>query len=161
MLILLFLLFTLVPLVELALLVWIGVNTVWWVPIGLVLLTGIAGAALARWQGWETGTRIRGEVRARRLPADALIDGFLIIIAAILLIAPGVITDVAGLLLLLPPTRRAVKRAALNWLRRQIEMKATQFHSSIRPDVVDHPIPKRHDEIIEAKVIATRVEDAV
>ena len=161
MLLLLFLLFTLVPLVELALLIWIGVNTVWWVPIGLVLLTGIAGAALARRQGWETSRRIHGELRAHRLPADALIDGFLIIIAAILLIAPGVITDVMGLILLLPPTRRGVKRAAISWLRRQIESKTARFHASIRPDDVDHPRPMRHDEIIDAKVIATRVEDAV
>jgi UPF0716 protein FxsA len=157
---LLFLLFTLVPLVELALLIWIGVNTVWWVPIGLVILTGFAGAALARQQGWQIGSRVRGELRSGRLPADAMIDGLLIVVAAVFLIAPGVLTDVVGLALLLPPVRRTAKRAIISWLRRQIDLKTAQFRTTIRPDDLDHPKPPRHDEIIDAKVIASRVEDA-
>lgn len=156
----LFLLFTLVPLVELALLVWIGVNTVWWVPIGLVILTGIAGAALARQQGWQIGSRVRGELRSGRIPADAMIDGLLIAVAAVFLIAPGVLTDVVGLALLLPPVRGMVKRSVISWLRRQVELKTAEFRTTIRPDDLDHPVPPRHDEIIEAKVIASRVEDA-
>src|SRR5687767_3989167 len=120
MLVYLFLLFTLVPLIELAALIWIGGKTVWWLPIVLVLLTGIGGAALARRQGWQVGRRIRNDLNSNRLPAGALLDGFLILIAAILLITPGVITDVLGLALLLPPVRAGVKRALFSQLRRQV-----------------------------------------
>jgi UPF0716 protein FxsA len=156
----LFLLFTLVPLVELALLIWIGVYTVWWLPIALVILTGLAGAALARQQGWQTGARVRGELRSGRIPAEAMIDGLLIVVAAVLLIAPGVLTDVVGLALLLPPVRRVMKRSLILWLRRQIELKTVQFRTTIRPDDLDQSTsPKRHDEIIEAKVITSRVEE--
>ena len=156
----LFLLFTLVPLVELALLIWIGKNTVIWLPIALVLLTGIAGAALARQQGWKIGSRVRGELNSGRIPADAMIDGFLIAVAAVFLIAPGVLTDILGLALLLPPVRGIVKRQMISWVRRQVELKTEQFQTTIRPDDLNHPKPARHDEIIDAKVIATRVEDA-
>jgi UPF0716 protein FxsA len=155
----LFLLFTLVPLVELALLIWIGTHTVWWLPIGLVILTGIAGAALMRHQGWQTGSRMRGELRSGRIPADAMIDGFLLVAAAIFLIAPGVLTDVVGIALLLPPVRGVVKRGVLSWIRRQIESKSTLFRTTIRPDDLDDPKPPSHDEIIDAKVISSRVEE--
>ena len=48
---------------------------------------------------------MRGELRSGRIPADAMIDGFLLVAAAIFLIAPGVLTDVVGIALLLPPVR--------------------------------------------------------
>ena len=78
MLLYLFVLFTIVPLVELSLLIWIGGQTAWWVPIVGVVLTGIAGAALARWQGWRALQRIQDDMRAGRIPAGAVIDGVLI-----------------------------------------------------------------------------------
>ena len=105
----LFLLFTLLPIVELAILIRIGEATVWWVPVALVIFTGIAGAALARWQGLRVYQRIRDDTRARRMPADALVDGFLILLAGILLVTPGVLTDVVGIAFLIPPVRALVK----------------------------------------------------
>ena len=60
----LFLLFTLVPLVELSILVYIGQQSEWWVPILLVIVTGVVGAALARWQGWQVLQRIRADAAA-------------------------------------------------------------------------------------------------
>jgi UPF0716 protein FxsA len=144
-------LFTLVPLVELAVLIWIGGQTVWWLPIVLVLLTGIGGAALARRQGWQVGRRIRSDLNSNRLPAGALLDGFLILIAAILLITPGVITDVIGILLLVPPVRSGVKRALFSELRRQVQVKSARSKAQ-QSDVTGR------DTVIDAKVISTRVE---
>src|SRR3972149_4678710 len=114
----LFLLFTLVPLVELALLIWIGGQTSIGFTIALVLTTGIVGAALARWQGWRTRARIQDELHAGRMPADALVDGLLILVAGLLLVTPGVLTDAVGFSLLIPPLRTLVKRSVSAWLRR-------------------------------------------
>lgn len=160
----LLLLFTIVPLVELALLIWIGGQTEWWVPVLMVLASGVAGAALARWQGWRAMERIRDDLRQGRLPADSLMDGFLILVAGILLITPGVLTDALGLALLLPPLRRAMKLAVLVWLRKNVVVRAVHFastataeaarHSSNRPDATGQA------EIIDAHVVDTRVEDA-
>ncbi len=106
----LFILFTLVPLLELSLLIKIGGHIGAWNTIAIVVITGILGAALARHQGIKTLAGIRHELQAGRLPGDRLIDALLILVAGALLITPGVITDVVGLLLLFGPTRGVVRR---------------------------------------------------
>ena len=155
----LFLLFTLVPLVELAILIRIGQVTEWWVPILLVIATGVLGAALARWQGWQALQRIRDDARAGRIPAAALIDGFLILVAGILLVTPGVLTDLVGFALLVPPLRALVKRGAVAWLKRSIEVHVSRTNAGFWPDVdAAHGSPR--DEIIDVQVLETHVEDA-
>jgi UPF0716 protein FxsA len=163
MLLYLFVLFTIVPLVELALLIWIGGQTAWWVPIVGVVLTGVAGAALARWQGWRALQRIQDDMRSGRVPAGAVIDGVLILVAGILLVTPGVLTDVVGIALLIPPIRAIVKRRATATFRRHVEVRAARFKSTFRANGFAsdrNSSPRGHDEIIEAKVIKSRVEDA-
>lgn len=115
------LLFTVIPLVELALLIKVGekigaVNT-----ILIVVLTGTAGAALARAQGLGTLARIRESLSRGELPAIPLLDGVLILAAGLLLLTPGLITDAAGFLLLIPFTRARVKNRLLGRLRRMVE----------------------------------------
>src|SRR5436190_2470147 len=108
----LFLLFIVLPLVEILILVKIGMVTSFWVPIAIVIVTGVVGTALARREGWKVFQRMREDVRTGQMPADSLIDGFLVLLAGILFVLPGVLTDVVGILLLFPPTRLLVKRAA-------------------------------------------------
>lgn len=107
------LLFVTVPLAELALLVWLG-SRVGLVPtVALVVVTGIAGAALARWQGLATLARFRAALDAGRLPHRELVDGVLILVAGALLLTPGLLTDLTGFLLLAPPVRRRVGERAV------------------------------------------------
>jgi UPF0716 protein FxsA len=77
----------------------------------MVLLTGFIGALLARWQGLGVLTRVSEDMAQGRLPADALIDGLLILIAGAVLLTPGLITDVLGFFLLVPHGRAAVRKA--------------------------------------------------
>jgi UPF0716 protein FxsA len=157
----LFLLFTVVPLVELALLIWIGGQTVWWFPIVMVLFMGITGAVLARWQGMRALRRIQDDLQAGRMPADAVVDGVLILAAGILLVTPGVLTDVVGVSLLIPPLRTLMKHGAMAWLRRHVNVTAQRFATAVRAHEASyHDASWRHDEIIEAKVIKSRVENA-
>lgn len=151
----LFLLFTVVPIVELALLVWLGGQTVWWLPVLLVIADGVAGALLWRWQGIRTLVRIREEMAAGRMPADALVDGLLIFLAGALLITPGMITDVAGFALLIPPIRAVVKRFAKAWFVRHVEVRAAAFYGNGSPSAR----PPWSDEIIDARVIETHTEN--
>ncbi|MEX2119146.1 MAG: FxsA family protein [Pirellulales bacterium] len=106
----LLLLFTVVPLVELALLLWLSDLTDWKLTVLVILATGLLGAALARRQGWRVWRRIQDELGQGRLPADSLQDGVLVMTAAALLVSPGLLTDLAGFLLLVPPVRGLVKR---------------------------------------------------
>lgn len=112
-------LFTVVPLVELALLIEVGgqigaANT-----IAIVILTGLAGAALARSQGFQVIDRIRTEMAAGQLPGDSLIDGVLVLSGALLLLTPGLITDTIGFTILIPFTRAIFK----TYLKRYFQTK--------------------------------------
>ena len=117
----LLLLFTVVPLVELALLIQLD-RAIGLAPtIAIVLLTGFAGAAIARWQGLVTLSRVRTEMAAGRAPTGPLVDGLLILVAGAVLLTPGLITDALGFALLLPPTRAAVRRWLVKAFRRRMQ----------------------------------------
>ena len=75
----LLLLFTVLPLGELLVLVWIKDQTSWRFTVLLVLATGVAGALLARWQGWRTVRCIQEELAQGRMPTASLLDGLLIV----------------------------------------------------------------------------------
>ena len=131
----LLLLFTLVPFVELALLLWLAGQVGWLETLLLVIATGILGATLARWQGLQTMFRIQREMQAGRMPGDALVDGALILVAGAVLLTPGILTDAFGFALLVPPIRNAMKRAAKGWFKKHVQV---QLHASgPGPHVVD------------------------
>ncbi len=93
----LFLAFTLVPVLELYLLIKIGavigaLNT-----LVLVILTGFAGAYLARMQGMQTMRRVRSQLQQGIMPAEDLIDAMIIFVAGIVLLTPGFLTEVFDL----------------------------------------------------------------
>ena len=106
----LLLLFTVVPLVELFILVKLGSLVGVMPTIGLVIFTGILGAWLARQQGLGVLKRLTTDLDRGRLPADALIDGLLILIAGAVLLTPGLITDGLGFFLLIPQGRAVVRK---------------------------------------------------
>ncbi len=106
----LLLLFIAIPVVELFLLIEIGQRVGTLTTVGIIMATGIVGASLARQQGMNTLARLRADLAANRLPTDPIVDGVLILVAAAVLITPGLLTDLAGFLCLVPAFRRLVKR---------------------------------------------------
>ena len=113
----LLILFIVVPVVELILLIEIGQRVGTVATIGLIMGTGIVGASLARQQGISTLARLRKDLDAGQLPAEPIVDGVLILLAAAVLITPGVLTDLVGFLCLVPACRRLLKR----FLKRRFE----------------------------------------
>ena len=113
----LLLLFIAVPVVELVLLIEIGQRFGTLATVGLIVGTGTVGAALARQQGISTLARLRKDLNDGRLPAEPIVDGVLILVAAAVLITPGVLTDLVGFLCLVPACRRLLKR----YLKRRFE----------------------------------------
>ena len=115
----LLLLFTVVPLIELMLLIeigrWVGLPAT----IALVLFTGALGAWLARTQGMQTLARLQQELQAGRMPTDALLDGLMIFIAGAVLLTPGLLTDLFGFALLTPACRGVVRRAVSEGFRKR------------------------------------------
>ena len=107
----LLILFIVAPVLELVLLIEIGQRLGTLATIGLIMGTGIIGASLARQQGISTLARLRKDLDDGRLPAEPIVDGVLILIAAAVLITPGVLTDLVGFLCLVPACRRRLKRS--------------------------------------------------
>lgn len=101
----LLLLFTIVPAVELALLIKIGQHMGVLATIFLVASTGIIGVSLARSQGYIVIKKIKTNLNRGQMPADDLIGGLLIIIGGTMLLTPGLLTDITGFSLILPGTR--------------------------------------------------------
>lgn len=122
----LFLAFTIIPIIEIYLLIEIGSMFGALTAVTLVILTGFLGAFLARMQGLQTLYRIQESLREGRMPSGELLDALLIVIAGLVLLTPGFLTDSAGFLLLIPSTRNSIKY----WLRRQIELR----YMSNRPE---------------------------
>ncbi len=118
----LLILFTVVPFVELVILAWIADRTNWVFTISLVLVTGIIGAALARHEGLRCLRQIQDRLRRGEVPAGSLLDGLMILIAGALLVTPGILTDVAGFLLLLPAFRRLIKQYATQQIRSRLRV---------------------------------------
>jgi UPF0716 protein FxsA len=115
------LLFILVPIVELAVLVKLGQTVGFWPTLALVLGTGFVGAHLARSAGVKLLTHVQSEMAAGRVPGDALMDGLAILVGGVLLLTPGLLTDVAGIALLFGPTRRWIQQRARRWFESQVQ----------------------------------------
>ena len=113
----LFLLFALVPVAEIYVLVSVGGAIGAFPTIALVILTALAGAHLARLQGMSIMLRIRENLDQGFMPAEELLDALLIFLAGMALLTPGFLTDLCGLLILLPATRNIFKR----WLRKKFD----------------------------------------
>jgi UPF0716 protein FxsA len=111
------LLFILVPLLELYILIKIGGYLGAFQTVTLVVLTALLGVVLVRFEGLKTLQQIRQSLSQGIVPAEEMVDGVLIFVGGILLITPGVLTDLFALVLLVPYTRTIFKR----WLRRRFD----------------------------------------
>ncbi len=144
----LILLFTVVPFVELALLIWIGRRIGPLPTIALVLATGVLGASLARYQGLATWARFRRALAEGRLPGTELVEGLMILVAGAVLLTPGVLTDLAGFLLLTPPVRRFLVRWAEPRLRSRVRVRTAARGPGAPPGGSFRPSPG--DDVIDA-----------
>ncbi len=111
--------FILLPITELWLLFKVDAHLGLGTTLLIVVMTGFIGAWLARAQGLMVMLQIQRDLNEGRLPAPRLIDGTMILIAGVLLITPGLITDTVGFLLLVPSVRSLIRA----WLRTRIEQR--------------------------------------
>lgn len=129
-----FALFILLPIAELGLLIEIG-RLVGTLPtLALIFVTGVLGAALARQQGFRVLADVQREMGEGRIPAGALVDGLLVLVAAAVLLTPGVITDAIGFACLVPASRRGIRRWLLRWLGRAVEQRRVHVRGAVRDE---------------------------
>jgi len=132
------------PLAELALLIWSARSIGFWSTLLLCIATGIAGTAIARWQGARVMRAFQESMMRGEMPADAVLDGAFVLVGGVLLLTPGFISDILGFTFLLPPSRSVLKLVLRRWWRRQ---------QSVASRVVADA------EVIDAEVIDATVVD--
>ncbi len=118
-----------VPLVEIAVFISVGGAIGLWPTIAIVVLTAIAGTIMLRQQGLATLMRARQALAQQRMPVQELFDGACLLVAGVLLLTPGFVTDTIGFVLMIPPLRAFVGR----WLWRAAE-KSSRIHRSGDPN---------------------------
>jgi UPF0716 protein FxsA len=117
---LLVLLFIAVPIAELAVIIQVGEAIgVWWT-ILILIADSVLGSLLMRSQGRAAWRRFNAALQAGRAPAREVADGVLVIFGGALLLTPGFLTDIFGLLFLLPPSRAVIRRMFLRQAMRRI-----------------------------------------
>jgi UPF0716 protein FxsA len=132
-------LFIIVPIAELAVIIQVGqIIGVWWT-IGILILDSILGSMLMRSQGRVAWRRFNEAVGTGRIPAREVADGVLVIFGGALLLTPGFITDIAGILFLLPPTRALIRRLFLREAMRRITVSMANVQVR-RPPMRDDDI---------------------
>nr|WP_282706904.1 FxsA family protein [Natroniella acetigena] len=134
------LLFTVIPLLELILLIklsqlWGAVST-----ILLVAITGIIGAKLTKLEGTSTVTEINSSLAEGTMPTDNLIDGLLILIGGAMLITPGLLSDLVGFACIIPLTRSKIKLLTKERLKRLITTGSFHFSSDNSQEEVNFTI---------------------
>ena len=151
----LLMLFIAVPLVELALLLYLAELTDWRFTLGLVIVTGLVGTLLARREGFRTYRVIRQELAAGRLPGASMLDAVLIFCAGALLLTPGILTDAFGFTLLIPWFRAMYRRRLMSWFRAHFTVLPNPPNSGDRfadgPGVIDSHVVDRQPESEEPK----------
>lgn len=115
-----FLIFSVVPVLELYVLIKVGKLIGAWETVAVLLAVSFTGAWLVRRQGFALLTRIQGELASGRLPAAELLDGLLVLVGGLLLLTPGFITDFLGIFFLIPAGRFFLKQYLRRWLERRL-----------------------------------------
>ncbi len=101
----LFLLFAMMPIIEIAILVQVGGMIGGWNTVGLVIVTAFVGAFLVKREGLQTLQTAQSKMQQNMIPGRELVEGMMLVVAGILLVTPGFITDILGFLLVLPGSR--------------------------------------------------------
>lgn len=110
----LLLIFIAIPLVEIALLIKIGQVIGFWATIALIIATAAIGTWLLHAQGMQTLRRVMSSMDEGKPPITPVLEGFLLLVAGLLLLTPGILTDTLGFILLVPPVRVLIVRYGLN-----------------------------------------------
>jgi UPF0716 protein FxsA len=116
--------------IDLVLLIVLSRNVGFWPTIAGLMVMGFLGSAFARREGGRVWRSARARLAAGQPPEHGVIDGALLLLGAVLLILPGILTDVIAVLLFVPPLRRSLAAALKQRLARELELRPTPFGSA-------------------------------
>ncbi|WP_191603400.1 FxsA family protein [Marinomonas algicola] len=145
------LLMLLIPVIEILVLIEVGSQIGGLAAVLLILATAVFGLAIIRKQGGKTLLKAQDKLRANVLPAQEIIEGFLLAIAGVFLLIPGFVTDAIGLLLLVPPIRKGLFLGVFIKIIAEKVKKASprgsQFHENTGEIIEGEYIKENKDQI--------------
>jgi UPF0716 protein FxsA len=144
--------FVALPLAEIALLIKAGETIGFWPTVGLLVAAAALGLAVIRVRGGTMVGRVFGAMGDGRLPFEPMLDSYAVIVAGLLLIMPGFLSDAIGLLLLIPPVRHALLRRTVPAAMRQRRVITPQTSQQVpRPTVIDGSFERIDEDDAGAK----------
>ncbi|MFT6897030.1 MAG: UPF0716 protein FxsA [Paraglaciecola sp.] len=155
----LFFLFALLPIIEISLLITVGEQIGGWNTVAIVIATALAGSYLVRQQGLSTLLQAQQKMQQGAMPGQEMAEGLLLVIAGVMLVTPGFITDGLGFLFCLPMTRPLIAKALLTKLSVKVvsQGQSGAFHQG-SPSDFRHKSKASNDDIIEGEF--KRTDDA-
>ncbi|MEW9797689.1 FxsA family protein [Alteromonas sp. CYL-A6] len=149
---LLFLLFAVMPIIEITVLIQVGGMIGGWNTVAIVILTAFAGAYLVRREGLQTLQTAQRKMQQNQLPGREMMEGLMLVIAGVLLVTPGFITDIIGFLFVLPPTRKLLAAGLSKHLKMRVVTSQggfTAYSQHAAPE--DFRSPRGEGDIIEGE----------
>lgn len=119
----LFALFIIVPIIEITVLMQVGELIGAWPTVAIVIISAWLGAKFVRQQGLATLASVQTKMAQGEMPSSEIVTGVMLLVAGVLLVTPGFVTDIVGLLLLVPRARQALARSV------QTHIKTSQGHA--------------------------------
>ncbi len=116
--------------IEIAVMVAVSNALSWEVALLAIVLAGAVGAWVVKREGTATWRRVMSGVRAGQMPTSSVLDGCLVVVAGVLLLVPGFVTDVAAMTLALPPVRRLVRVRATDHFQRRIAAQVSRARTT-------------------------------
>jgi len=127
---LLFVLFIIIPIIEISVLMQIGAVLGVWPTIAIVIFTAWLGAKYVRQQGLSTLNSVQTKMAQGQMPSDEIVTGLMLLVAGVLLVTPGFVTDFFGLSLLVPAVRNAIVTSVKSQLKaNNTNAQGFQFHT--------------------------------
>lgn len=123
----LFILFIIVPIMDLWLLIKVGGMIGVFPTVMIVILTGVTGAWLAKMEGISVLTKIQASAAHGRMPGVEMINGVLVFVGGVMLLTPGFITDIIGLLMIFPVTRTIFASLLISYFKNKVNEGAVHF----------------------------------
>ncbi|MCF2949238.1 FxsA family protein [Paraglaciecola aquimarina] len=123
----LFILFAVLPIIEIAILINVGEQIGGWYTVAIVVLTAFFGARLVRQEGLSTLTQAQQKMQSGQMPGQEMAEGLLLVIAGVLLVTPGFVTDGVGFLLSLPMTRPLIAKGLMKHM--SVNMVNTSYQA--------------------------------
>jgi len=152
----LLILFIAIPIAEIATFIQVGDIIGLWFTIAVIILTAIVGSMLVRKQGLEVLSKFKTNVESGDIPLEPAIHGMFLLVAGLLLITPGFLTDIIGFALLVPPLRSILGHMVWEKIKNSSNIHVTpgnMHHPNQGAPQTDHAGP-----IIEGEVILEHEE---